>query len=462
MMKFSLRHVEQEGLKNAEEAYRQALAAVGGDFESRTTIEQQFWELRWRLMNKADQIVSLLRQAGKHEETQPYQDVWDKCFDSLYETIERSENEEDKGWFSSLAGECASFAERGMIDKAVAVAKLSQEPGQYNAAENLTNVARIVARNNGFDQAIPIIDEAIEAAKKLSSWSEGEIVSAVRLYMEVGRTKRAEEILASLSLNGRLSVLLMTLDVLLARKKDQERYPEILKQCEALAAEIEDKDDRPQAFISIAYRYVGCGMFEEGEQLVELKSQNAVPREIDLFRWTLADHLMQEERREDAEKQLDKIVELDKKAYLSIEILWHERDTPDKENFRRLIAKAESFVRAMKPEGDRIDNLFRLAAYKIKVGDETEGRKMMEELLASSPDKNRDYVIGCVAHGFARAALYDDAVAMIETMESPAGKAGAYTSLATVYLEQEDRETLDKRYGWRYLLDEENPQKAND
>ena len=444
IMKFSLQHVEQEILKNAEEAYRQALAAVNGNMDT-GTIEQ-----RWQLMCAAGEMIYFLRQAERPEELQPYQDVWDNCFDSLYETIEQSENGEDKGWFTNLAGECGSFATRGMIDKAVAVAKLSQEPGQYNAAENLTNVARFVARHEGFDEAIPIIDEAIAAAKRLPSlfWTEGEIVSAVRLYMEAGRTKEAEGIIASLSANGRLSGLLMTLDVMRENERDRERYPDILKQCEALAAEVKDEF----AFLSIAYRYVDCGLFDEGEQLVELKSQELPPHEIVYFRWDLAYALMQNGRREDAEKQLDRVDEWGK-GRLIMNILDHTTDTAE---LRRLIAKAEPLVHVMKPEEHRTGYLFRLAAYKIKVGNETEGRKMMQELLAMSSGDvlMRDSLILNAVGGLAYAAQYDDAVAMIETMESPASKRGAYRTLRSIYVNQEGLETSKKRCRWQPLVKE--------
>lgn len=446
-MTFSLQYVRQEILQYAEEAYRQALAVVSGDVTA-GTIKQ-----KWTLLHRAKTMANTI---DNPDEKERYLDIWMQCFDSIRESIENSKNEEDKEWYTNLSGECATFARKGMIDRAIAVAKWSREPGQYNAAENLTNIARFVANEEGFDKAVPIIDEAVAAAKRLPRlfWSEREIVSAARLYMEAGRTQTAKELIAPLSAGGRLSGLLMKLDVLLERQRDRERYPEILKQCEAIAAEIKDEEgDRAQAFISIAKRYVMCGLPDEGEQLVELKAQDANPREIALFRWELANYLWQNGRKEDAEKQVDRIIG-PYDSCLMVDILEHEKDTADKTEFRRLIAKAESLAQKIDQKDTwSINNLCRIAAYKIKVGDVTEGRRMVNELIATAPLRDREYVIERATYGLSRAALYDEAVDMIETMDSPWRKIGMYEMLEWHYLEREDPETNKKR-NWHRILKE--------
>jgi len=452
-MPLTLQYIQQELLKNAQEAYRQAYEALNGNIDT-GTIDQIL-----ALMDAASSMVRYLNDVEKPEEGKHYDDIWIQCFNSLRESVDHIENSEEKEFLLETLSDCGSwFALRGINDKAIAAAKLSPRVGQYAPAERLTRIADVVARECSFDQAIPFLDEAIKAAIAADNWIEFTIMEVAQFYWMVGRRKKAEDVIAPLPAQERFWGLLRFNDIDRCNKKGEEQYQKILKRCEALIAETFDGasticsggDNHSDHFCHLACHYLQCDMPQEAERIIAANKLDSYQHGsgyaqygIDSVHGECVNYWVRMGNPLQAEKHVDQIQDETYKTACMMELIRHKECTTDRAVFQRLLDKAESFIRGQKTRSD-ISYLLRIAALKIKFCNELEGRKMMDELLTnyevdSPPAARQDWLIGLAATALQQVGLLDDAAARIETIDSPDKKANAYWLLMDTYLwEQED------------------------
>ncbi len=437
--------LETELFKNTQAAYQKTYDALNGDITIGTA------EQKGALIYRTADLANLYRQQGRMDEAIRLISDCKRYVSLLEKEAERSENKEEKeGLLTTVAQTHSTFAQFGMIDEAVAVAKMSPETRQYNASEYLAKTARIIASREGLDKAVPILDEAIAVAKKLPEpfWRERGIVEVAELYEEAGLSQQARALIDTLSPDGKVRGLLALFNVLRKKKKDETALLPLLRESEHFAEQSDKAKEQSPRLFDIADAYIQLDRFDEAKKLFEKSGLADNPAMRNEFQSSLAYHLIEQGKYAEAEAAVEKMKSPESKARVLMRILQQAAVKSDIPTMKRLIPIAEPYLVHLEPFAHRLHHQLYLAAYKMQVGDVTEGRKMMDDLIAGPPIEglDRNESISRAIGGLCYAGLYDEARKKAETMTSPAAKASAYELIEAIYLQNVKPEEYKKRF----------------
>ena len=416
--------MKEESLAAVRKNFENALEEIKGDILSATRIQQ------FTLVRHSHGYVEWLREAGREEDARELAlRLLDWC-GQLIQAADQMEDDEDgdgdKVWlFVQVSSTWSLFARLGMDDAAVEMAKSSIREGQYNAAERLIDLARTIARREGFQRAIPILDEAIVAANKLSreSWREHEMINVAEVYAEVGRDHTARELISGLSERQRAIGFLRLVRVAESKDRPENELLALLKEAETAAEEADksfehepgnDWDWQNETRFNVAMSMAGLGKIEEATALFEKThaagyayAQDEFQRVIGTWYWSKQHDFAA------AEACVDRMNSPTAKANLLSSILREAKQTESHETIRRLMEKAEPFVEEMGPMAHRLTAQMQLAAYQMMTGEEEEGRRKLDKLIDTEiedePSLTRNWRIDRAISRLAIAGQYEEA-----------------------------------------------------
>ncbi len=445
---FPIPELETELLNNTQTAYQKAYDAVNGDITTGTAEQKE--ALIWQTTN----LANLYRQQDRMDEALRLVSDCKRYVSLLEKETAQTENKEDKeGLLNAVAQTYATFAEFGMVDDAVAAAKLSPETRQYNASEYLTKTARIIASREGLDKAVPILDIAIVVAKKLPEpfWRECGIIEVAEVYEEAGRSPEARALIDSLPADGKVRGLLALFNVLRKKKKAESILLPLLQESERIAEQIDDTKERSSRVCDISYNYILLDRLDEAKKLFEKSGLADDPEMRDEFQSSLAYHWIEQGKYAEAETAVEKLESPKSKAKAArvlMRILQELAIKSDIPTMKRLIPIVEPHLVHLETFAHRLHHQLYLAAYKMQVGDMPEGRKMMDDLIAGPTIEGltRDESISRAVGGLCYAGLYDEARKKAETISNPAARASVYESIKAIYLQNEKPEEYKKRF----------------
>ncbi len=443
-METKMPELETNIFENTKIAYQKAYDDLKGDITTGT------FEQKATLLWHTTTLAFLYREKGQMDEALRMLENCKRYVPLLEKMAEKTDNPEEKeGVLEIISRTYSTFATFGMYDDAIAVAKLSPYTGQYNASEYLTNIANTMASKESFDKAVPVLDEAIAVAKNLPDLFRQEtgIIDVAELYAKAGRMQKAHELVDSLSPFGQSRGLVAMAHVLIKKTKDEAAILGLLKDGEKIAEEITDKDDQASAFTKIATEYILFGKYDEGMKVFEKSAwANNTTRRDDVQMQIVCD-LTERNKLDEAEAFVNKLQSPEAKGRALMYILREASIQGDVATMKRLIPITEPYLAHVEPFAHRLHDQLYLAAFKIRVGDVAEGRKMMDDLIAGphveSLDRNDS--ISRAIGGLCYAGLYEEARQKAETMTNPTAKADAYNLIKNIYIQNEKPEENKKR-----------------
>ncbi|MCL2118597.1 MAG: hypothetical protein FWH27_09250 [Planctomycetaceae bacterium] len=463
--------IQTKGLNAARKAFENALNEFNGNILN-GTYEQQIL-----LVAHACFYAGCLCEAERKDEAREIAmqiKDWNELLNQAAEQME--DNDERENLLHQISNTYSLFALLGMYDDAVRMANVSIMEGQYNAAEYLTNLARTIARKEGFQRAIPILDEAIVATNKLSRefWREGGILDVAEVYAEVGRENTSRDLIATLSDEGQVRGLLRLFEIAKSKECPDNELLTLLKEAE-IAAEQADKSFEPNEWngtgeyrFQVALAMASIGKITEATTLFENTHAAKNTYCQDDFQSRIGTYYWYNQRDfATAEACVDHMNSPTSKANLLMSILREAKQTENHEMLKRLMAKAEPFVEEMTPQAHRLSSLMQLAAYKMMVGEQEEGRQMLDKLIdeeqtEDEPGLTRNWRISRAIDKLAIAAQYGEAENRI-AMLSDDPRYGqeiwvsdAYRSINSIHRHEENPEE------WKKLLRNQRLSEEND